>query len=370
MRVSSKAPRVPKATSSSAREPMSIEPQERSSPRAVGGDERRGARSNRITTVVPTYLRAATCAKCLDALERQVRRPDEVIVTIRDEDDEARELVRNYHGSLPLRVVMLERPGLVQALNAGTAAATGDIVAFTDDDAMPWPDWLQRIEACFDSDPRIAGVGGRDWMYVNGALQDGGAATVGKVSWFGRLVGNHHLGAGAARDVDVLKGVNCAYRASLLDTIRFDERTRGVGAQVHFEVFLGLCLRKMGYRLVYDPAIAVDHHLGKRHDIDQRDDFNFTARRHAVHNETVALLEFFSPARRAIFLTWAVLVGTREAFGLVQWLRFAAKRDTSASARLLAALAGRIDGCGTALRGRRPSVPRDCAPRDARPDTA
>jgi GT2 family glycosyltransferase len=354
--------------SSSTLEPMSIEPQETYSPRAVGDGAR--LRANRITAVVPTYLRAATCAKCLDALERQVRRPDEVIVTIRDEDHEAHELVRNYRGTLPLRALTLEQPGLVYALNCGSAAATGDIVAFTDDDATPWPDWLQRIEAYFDSDPHIAGVGGRDWMYVNGALQDGDAATVGKVTWFGRLVGNHHLGTGAPRDVDILKGVNCAYRGALLKSLPFDERCRGVGAQVHTEVFLGLSLRKMGYRIVYDPTIAVDHHLGKRHGIDQRDDFNFTARRHAVHNETVALLEFFSPARRAVFLTWAVLVGTREAFGLVQWLRFVARHDTAASARLLAALAGRVDGCGTVLRTHRLRAPRDCAPRDARPDTA
>jgi GT2 family glycosyltransferase len=344
---------------------MAIESRERYSP--VG--EPRGAGPKRITTVVPTYLRAATCAKCLNALERQVRRPDEVIVTIRNEDDGARELMRNYRGPLPLRVLTLERPGLVHALNSSSAAATGDIVAFTDDDAMPWPDWLQRIEACFDSDPRIAGVGGRDWMYVNGALQDGDATMVGKVTWCGRLVGNHHLGTGAPRDVDILKGVNCAYRGALLKNVPFDERLRGVGAQVHTEVFLGLALRKMGYRLVYDPAIAVDHHLGKRHGIDQRDDFNFMARRHAVHNETVALLEFFSPARRAIFLTWAVLVGTREAFGLAQWLRFVARRH-KASARLLAALAGRVDGCGTMLHGRRAGAPRDCAPRDAWPGTA
>ena len=43
--------------------------------------------------------------------------------------------------------------------NIGIAAAAGDIVGFIDDDAVPHPDWLDRILAPY-RDPRVGAVGG------------------------------------------------------------------------------------------------------------------------------------------------------------------------------------------------------------------
>jgi hypothetical protein len=45
------------------------------------------------------------------------------------------------------------------------------------------------------------------------------------------LIGNHHLGVGEPREVDVLKGVNMSYRRTAIADIHFDERMRGTGAQ-------------------------------------------------------------------------------------------------------------------------------------------
>ena len=62
----------------------------------------------------------------------------------------------------------------------------------------------------------------------------------------------------------VLKGVNLSVRGELIRQIGFDRRLRGVATEHHSE--LGLCLRllQMGYRIVYDPAIAVDHRPAPR----------------------------------------------------------------------------------------------------------
>ncbi len=120
-------------------------------------------------------------------------------------------------------------------MSAGLEVARGDIVAITDDDAAPHPDWLARIEAYFSTHQGLAGVGGRD-VVCHGEHPEGGAReVVGKVQWFGRVIGNHHLGIGRAREVDELKGVNCAYRHAALRRVGFDERLRGTGAQVHWE---------------------------------------------------------------------------------------------------------------------------------------
>ena len=164
----------------------------------------------KISVIVPTYHRPKDLARCLEALQKQNRQPDEVLVTVRDTDTETWTLFASFNPQLlPLSIikVTVSVPGVVAAMNAGMDAACGDIIAFTDDDATPHTDWLERIEAHFLSDSNIGGVGGRDWVYHGTQLEEGEREVVGQVQWFVRVIGGHHLGVGEARQVDVLKGV-------------------------------------------------------------------------------------------------------------------------------------------------------------------
>ncbi|XZO01127.1 MAG: glycosyltransferase family 2 protein [Microcoleus sp.] len=298
-----------------------------------------------ITVVVPTYCRPKDLIRCLDALKTQTRPADEVLVVVRDTDFETETLLKTLiPGPFPLRSVTVSIPGQVAALNAGLAAAQGDIIAITDDDAIPYADWLERIETHFLSDEHIGGVGGRDWVYHGQQLEDGKQEVVGRLQWFGRVTGNHHLGVGAPREVDVLKGVNMSYRRSAIEGRRFDERLRGIGAQVHNDMAFSLALRRTGWKLIYDPKVAVNHYPAQRFDEDQRNRFNDIALINAVHNETLVVLEHLPPTRRAVFLLWAVLVGTRESLGLVQYLRFLPGEGLLAGQKLLASWRGLWQG--------------------------
>lgn len=245
--------------------------------------------------------------------------------------------------NLPLQTVTVTQPGVVAALNAGLVAVTGDIVSITDDDAAPHPDWLARINAHF-IDSLVAGVGGRDWVHQGNKILDESRLVVGKLQWFGRVIGNHHLGVGEARQVDVLKGVNMSFRTQAIAGLRFDERMRGTGAQVHFEMAFTLALKRAGWQLIYDPKIAVDHYPAQRFDEDQRHNFNQIALTNLVHNETLILLEHLPTIRRMIFGFWAIFIGTRDCFGLIQWLRFLPSQGQLATRKLLASLQGRWQG--------------------------
>jgi len=304
-----------------------------------------------LTVMIPTYRRAEDLHRCLEALKRQTRPADQVVVVVRETDEETWAFLQRYDAQfLPLETVSVTEPGAVVAMNAGAQAAQSDIVAITDDDAAPWPDWLERIEAHFQANPHVGGVGGRDWLRGVPPMEFGQHNTadrngVGKVQWFGRVIGDHHLGEGDPRPVDVLKGVNCAYRTPALQNAGFDTRLWGRGAQIHWELKLGYAIKAQSYLLVYDPAIGVDHFSGQRHDEDQRA-FAFHGQAHSniVHNETLILLEHMSAFQRLVFLVWAFAVGTRFAPGLAQMLRLWIKHQPRVIGFMTATLAGRLAG--------------------------
>ena len=285
------------------------------------------------------------------ALKKQTRRVDEVIVTVRDTDAATWEFLESYNrDDLPLQTVTVMVPGVIAAMNLGLSTSTSDIIAFTDDDAAPHPDWLSRMEAYFLADVKIGAVGGRDWQYIGTRIKEPGEREdVGRLQWFGRVIGNHHLGVGTAREVDVLKGVNMGFRRSAIQGLRFDERMRGTGAQVHFELAFNLALRRRGWKIIFDPLVAVDHYPAVRFDEDKRDRFNSIAWSNAVHNETLILLEHFPFLQRAIFILWAFFIGTREALGLLQVIRLLPSEGELAKLKWLASVRGRWQGLQSAL---------------------
>jgi GT2 family glycosyltransferase len=293
-----------------------------------------------ISVLVPSWRRPDALKRCLRALAAQTVAPIEIVVGLRDDDAVGARCVDGLRNSLgvSLRRVSTPEPGVVASMNAALAACTGDIVALTDDDTEPHRDWLARIDRAFD-DPRVGGVGGRDWQ----PNERGDRTDVGRVQWFGRTIGNHHLGAGPARSVDVLKGANAAFRRRLLTPIGFDTRLAGGGAQMFWELAVCLPIRRAGWLLIYDPAIAVDHHVAVRHDDDQRHRGVFAAapQREAVYNETLILLEHQSGLSRLAFLLWAFLIGTRIEPGLAQLPRLLLVGDIHAAARWRATFEGR-----------------------------
>ena len=302
----------------------------------------------KVSALVPTYCRTDRLQKCLEALENQSRVADEVIIVVRDCDSETRTFLDGFNSSvLLLNIVTVTIAGQIAALNAGLAAAQGDIIAITDDDAAPHSDWLKRIEAHFLADETIGGVGGRDWVYHGDQLEDGKKCSViGQVQWFGQVTGNHHLGCDAPREVEILKGANMSYRKTAIEAIKFDQRLRGTGAQVHNDMAFSLALKRSGWKLIYDPLIAVNHYPAQRFDEDERNKFNRSAFLNQVHNETLILLDYLPPLRRFAFLVWATLVGTSSNLGLVQLLRLLVK-DSVATEKWIVSLEGRWQGWQT-----------------------
>ncbi len=333
-----------------------------------------------VSVVVPTYRRVNRLAACLEGLCSQSRPANEVVVVVHVSDEESAMLVAERSGAWrELRCVGVDRPGMVPAFNCGLAAAGGAIVAFVDDDAVPTVDWLERIVQTFERDDRVAAVGGRDVIFEGRRVlgleprRGGGAPGVGRIQWFGRVLGNHHVGVGGARDVDVLKGANMSFRRQAVVGHGFDERLRGDGVQMHSELSICLPLKRRGLRVVYDPCILVRHYPAPRPIGSKRNDDGREAVASSSHNEALQILDYFGPVRRLVFTVWGFGVGTTCSPGLAVLARDMLERRPEAWTRFKAAQHGRLAAWRSHLRTQRMSgVPAICNERgeqDVRPTT-
>ncbi|WP_448316055.1 glycosyltransferase [Streptomyces sp. CO7] len=112
-------------------------------------------RPPRTTVVIATRERAEQLARAVDSLLAQDH-PDFDVVVVDNAPVTAatRELVEGRYGER-VRYVREPVPGLAQAHNAGLAAASGDVVAFTDDDVVADPRWLAELSTPFSLDPGL-----------------------------------------------------------------------------------------------------------------------------------------------------------------------------------------------------------------------
>ncbi len=193
---------------------------------------------------------------------RAQRRPAEEIVLVVDHCSEL--LFRARDTIDGVRIVSnQDRRGLSGARNTGVATATGDVVAFLDDDAEAYPDWAGALLADYH-DPKVLGVGGlvRPWWES------------GRPRWFPRefdwVVGCSYRGLPEERSpVRNFIGANMSFRRLEVlaaggfrtDLGRVGERPLG-GEET--ELCLRITARAPGALLIYEPGAAVRHHVPAR----------------------------------------------------------------------------------------------------------
>jgi glycosyltransferase involved in cell wall biosynthesis len=303
-----------------------------------------------IAVVVPTYRRPGSLQRCLQAIAAQTVTPDRVVVVVRDGDDETTAALPRLRVTQRFETAGVTQPGVIAAMNAGFASCEEDVVAVTDDDAAPHPDWLERLRGGYG--PGIGGVGGRDLIERPSQVARRPDPMVGRLTWFGRLHGNHHLGVGAVREVDVLKGVNMSLRRELWE---LDGGLRGDGAQVHWEIGVCLAAKGRGWRLLYDPRAQVDHHPAPRHDADDRSRPTLGARVAAEWNRAYVLGRYLPLWRLPAAAVYLVAVGTRDAPGVVAYLASIRRQGRAVGAMrfLFALIRARIAALLAGVRNRR-----------------
>ena len=125
-------------------------------------------RFQRVSVVICTYNRATLLARCLEYLQYQTCQNFEVIVVDGPSTDNTAQVIERYRD----RIKFAQNPtrNLSTSRNMGIGLADGDLIAFIDDDAIPFDDWVATLLTEFSRRPLThAAVGGP--AYFSGTLR-------------------------------------------------------------------------------------------------------------------------------------------------------------------------------------------------------
>lgn len=211
-----------------------------------------------ISLVICTRNRLSSLRVCLEHIQR-LQSPGEweLVVVDNGSNDGTAELLKAFAERASLRVTLVYEPksGLGGARNTGIAKATGEIIAFTDDDCYVAPDFLIRICEVF-RDERIGFMGGRIVLY-----DDTDAPVTIRPE-------NHHYFIEPRSFIKPgqLHGANMAARRSLLFELGGFDPEFGAGSRFRAceETDLQARASQIGAIGIYDPRPMVWHHHGRK----------------------------------------------------------------------------------------------------------
>jgi GT2 family glycosyltransferase len=206
----------------------------------------------KIGLIIASYGRPELVQQLLSSIERQVRRPDEIVLSIVSDED-----LSGKSASSNIRVVY-SRPGSCAQRNAGLAFLQdrADIVLFVDDDFWMSESYIQELERLF--------LAHEDVVAMTGLVLADGATTAGiSVAEAEQLLEDYKRSPGSMgiiRDVPDTYGCNMAFRASKIRDLKFDERLPLYGWQE--DVDFSAQLRGRG-RIIWTNALW-GVHLGTK----------------------------------------------------------------------------------------------------------
>jgi glycosyltransferase involved in cell wall biosynthesis len=220
-----------------------------------------------ISVAICTRDRAESLERCLRSLQKMSVTPHEIIlVDNAPRTDATRRVVEKMQDELPnLRYVLEPRPGLDVARNAAVQAATGEILAYTDDDVEVHPEWLMGIRRGF-AHPKVMAVTG---LALPAELETA-SQWIFETRWgFGRgyrpLTFNQRFfrpyRSSAVPVWDVGAGANMAFRREIFARVGgFDERLDAGAAGCSGDSEFWYRVMAEGWWCQYEPSAVVSHY--------------------------------------------------------------------------------------------------------------
>ncbi len=207
-----------------------------------------------VSVVINTYNRRDSLERTLIALRDQTYPMFEVVVVNGPSTDGTAEMLEQFSDGA--RVIACSEACLGLSRNIGVAAAAGSIVVFTDDDAIPNSDWLEKLVERF-SDESVGAVGGTvfdvpldrvEWKLCTcSRLGNGNTDSEGSIE--------DYLGRGAD-PFAYLAGCNMAFRRSALVEV---DGFNSLMAWGYDDVDICCRIIDAGYRIAFEENAYVKH---------------------------------------------------------------------------------------------------------------
>lgn len=199
-----------------------------------------------VSVIIPVFNDAKRLKICLEALQNQTysRGSYEVIVVDNRSTEDIKSVVEQYSQAV---YAYEEHQTSYAARNRGIAVAKGEVLAFTDADCVPAPDWIEQGVACLVRHPHCGLVAGRVEVFA----QDPARPTA---------VEMHQLAMAfrQSKYLDKAKGcvtANLFTFSKMMDTVgKFDPTLRSGG-----DLEWGKRVFDQGYEQVYAEDACVGH---------------------------------------------------------------------------------------------------------------
>jgi GT2 family glycosyltransferase len=207
-----------------------------------------------VTAAVASCDRPTSLARCLEAILQGEVLPAELLVVDQSRGEGAEEALGRCAGrGVALTYVRQPRRGLAASRNLALERAGQPVVAFTDDDCVPGPGWIEEITRVFATEEPPAAMTGRVLPLgeaAPGTFDVSPRDSPHRTDYRGRVV-----------PWAVGTGGNFAARRQWLERVgRFDERL-GTGSPGHAAEDTELLYRllRSGATIRYEPAAVVFH---------------------------------------------------------------------------------------------------------------
>jgi glycosyltransferase involved in cell wall biosynthesis len=181
------------------------------------------------------------------------------LVVVVDGDASLADRVRERYGTHDDVVIHCndENRGLSESRNVGVGLATGDVVAFVDDDAVAYPDWVERLVALYDRHDAVAAGGRMAPRWVAGRP----SYLPEEFYW---LVGVTHRGFPTEEcEVRNTFGSNISFRREVFEELGGFDADLGRSGEGNLQgeetEFAARMRQRYGEGVWYDPDAVVEH---------------------------------------------------------------------------------------------------------------
>lgn len=205
-----------------------------------------------VSVIIPTYERAKQLEACLRSfLDLDFAGSEWELIVVNDGGSSSfARIDHELKARLPLTMTEISNSGPATARNHGARLATGEILAFTDDDCRIHPRWLHSFTERF-RDPQWSGVGGRTLdLHPESVVSQANHCHLGFLSEYMRDPSGNML---------LLPSNNVAYRRDVFERFGGFDTTFPLAAGEDFEICLRMVASGLRLGLETDAMIWHDH---------------------------------------------------------------------------------------------------------------